>query len=187
MVELVHVNTALRAIIFTALLIVYTVMYLKPALNQYAKNDKTIAQKRENITQPESPVLVLCPDPPFKKSYFRQFDKNKTIGAERFFWVNSPSWKMVEKYNSTAMNIYMNMSYQLGVDWDINLSYVNQLQVETHNYGDNLNTNRRVEVIPIRTIFHGLLQNQIIKSIAIESRLFNFLCQQFHSRCRQIG
>ena len=155
MVELVHVNTALRAILFATLLIVYSVMYLKPALNQYAKKDKTIAQKRENITQPESPVLVLCPDPPFKKSYFRQFGKNKTTGAERFFWVVPPSWKMVENYNSTAMNIYMNMSYQLGLDWNIYLS-VNQLQVGTHNYVDNLNTIRRIELIPIRTIFHGL-------------------------------
>ena len=157
MVELVHIQTALRVIIFTALLIVYSVMYLEPALNQYGKKDKTIAQKRENITQPESPVIVLCPDPPFKKSYFRQFGKNKTTGSERFFWIwdSSSQLPMVENYNSTAMDIYMNMSYQLGLDWNIYLS-VNQLQVGTHNYVDNLNTIRRIELIPIRTIFHGL-------------------------------
>ena len=98
-------------------------MYLEPALNQYGKKDKTIAQKRENITQPESPVIVLCPDPPFKKSYFRQFGKNKTTGSERFFWIwdSSSQLPMVENYNSTAMDIYMNMSYQLGLDWNISL------------------------------------------------------------------
>ena len=121
MVELVYVKTSLRAILFTALLIAYSVMYLEPALNQYSKKDKTIAQKREDVTHPESPVLVLCPDPPFKKSYFKQFGKNKTVGAERYFWINPTSWKMVENYPSTAMDIYMNMSYQLGLDWNISL------------------------------------------------------------------
>ena len=53
------------------------------------------------------------------------------------------------------MNIYMNMSYHLGVDWNIYLSYFNQLQVGTHSYVEN-NTTIRIEVIPIRTIFHGL-------------------------------
>ena len=122
MVKLVHVKKSLRAILFTALLIAYSVMYLEPALNQYSKKDKTIAQKREDVTHPESPVLVLCPDPPFKKSYFKQFGKNKTVGAERYFWIQGPtSWKMVENYPSTAMDIYMNMSYQLGLDWNISL------------------------------------------------------------------
>ena len=121
MVGLVHVKKALRAILFTALLIAYSVMYLEPALNQYSKKDKTIAQKREDVTHPESPVLVLCPDPPFKKSYFKQFGKNKTVGAERYFWITPTSWKMVENYPSTAMDIYMNMSYQLGLDWNISL------------------------------------------------------------------
>ena len=122
MVRLVHVKKALRAILFTALLIAYSVMYLEPALNQYSKKDKTIAQKREDVTHQESPVLVLCPDPPFKKSYFKQFGKNKTVGAERYFWIQGPtSWKMVENDPSTAMDIYMNMSYQLGLDWNISL------------------------------------------------------------------
>ena len=119
MVKLEHVKKALRAILFTALLIAYSVMYLEPALNQYSKKDKTIAQKREDITQPEPPVLVFCPDPPFKKSYFNKFGKNKTLGAERYFWITPTSWKMVENYPLTAMDIYMNMSYQLGLDWNI--------------------------------------------------------------------
>ena len=119
MVELVHVKTALRAILFTALLIVYSIMYMEPALVQYDKKDKTIAQKRENISRPESPVLVLCPNPPFKKSFFEQFKKNKHPGAEKFFWAVSSHWLMVENYPSTAMDLYMNMSYQLGLDWNI--------------------------------------------------------------------
>ena len=123
MVGLVHVKKALRAILFTALLIVYSLMYMEPALSQYGKKDKTIAQKRENIAQPESPVLALCPDPPFKKSFFKQFGENKIVGAERYFWSVDVHWKMLENYNFTAMDIYMNMSYQLGTDWNISLPF----------------------------------------------------------------
>ena len=124
MVGLVHVKKALRGILFTALLIVYTVMYMEPALVQYGRKDKTIAQKRENISQPESPVLVLCPDPPFKASFFKQFGLKKSPASEKYFWVMQMHWQMVENYTSTgstAMDIYMNMSYHLGTDWNISL------------------------------------------------------------------
>ena len=123
MVGLVHVKKALRGILFTALLIVYTVMYMEPALVQYGRKDKTIAQKRENISQPESPVLVLCPDPPFKASFFKQFGLKKSPASEKYFWVMQMHWQMVENYTSTAMNFYMNMSYQLGSDWNISLPF----------------------------------------------------------------
>ena len=129
MIEVVHVKTALRGILFTTLLIVYSSMYMEPALRQYGKKDKTIAQKRENIAQPESPVLVLCPDPPFKASFFEQFGEKKIIGAENFFWVVSPQWQMVANHPSTALDIYTNMSYQLGTDWNISLvSYLGSFQ-----------------------------------------------------------
>ena len=118
MIELAHVKTAFRATLFTGLLIIYSVTYMEPAVKQFAKKSKTITQKSEEITQPELPVLVLCPDPPFKKSFFKQFG-NKSLGAEKYFWSFDVHWKMLENYNSTAMDVYMNMSYQLGLDWNI--------------------------------------------------------------------
>ena len=96
-------------------------MYMEPALKTYGKKSTTISQKSENLTQLDLPVLVLCPDPPFKKSFFKQFGKNKTIGAERFFWSWEAHWKMLENYNFTAIDAYMSMSYQLGLDWNISL------------------------------------------------------------------
>ena len=121
MVELVHVKTVSRAILFTSLLIVYSVIYMEPALQTYGKKSTTISQKRENINQPEPPVLVLCPDPPFKKSFFKQFGKNNTMAANRYFWSHYVHWQMLENYNYMAMDVYMNMSYQLGLDWNISL------------------------------------------------------------------
>ena len=123
MVELVHVKTVLRSVLFTVLLIVYSVMYMEPALRLYGKKDKTVAQKREIITHRESPVLVLCPDPPFKKSFFKQFGKNKSMGVEKYFWSFNVHRPMVEHYYSTAMDVYMNMSYQLGLEWNISVPH----------------------------------------------------------------
>ena len=124
MIEAVHVKTALRGILFTALIIVYYIMYMEPALGQYEKKSTTIAQKRENLTQIEMPVLVLCPDPPFKKSFFKQFGKKKNLGAERYFWSFDIHMQMLENYNSSAMDVYMNMSYHLGLDWQISASKI---------------------------------------------------------------
>ena len=124
MVEVVHVKTALRAILFTALLIVYSMMYMQPALEQYQKKSTTIAQKRENVAQLETPVLVLCPDPPFKKSFFKQFGKKKSLGAERYFWSFDLYKALLENYNSTAMDVYEKMSYHLGLDWQISVSKI---------------------------------------------------------------
>ena len=123
MVELMHVKTVLRVILFTGLLIVYSVMYMKPALKTYGKKSTTISQKSESLTQLDLPVLVLCPDPPFKKSFFKQFGKNKSMGVEKYFWSFNVHRPMVEHYYSTAMDVYMNMSYQLGLDWNISVPH----------------------------------------------------------------
>ena len=163
MVELVHVKTVLRAMLFIGLLIIYSVMYMEPALKTFGKKSTTISQKREKISQLESPVIVFCPDPPFKKSFFKQFGKNKSMGVEKYFWSFDVHWPMVENYYSTAMDVYMNMSYQLGLDWNISVPhYENKtlgfvsLQVGIHNYVDYYGTNRQIETIPIRTKTQGL-------------------------------
>ena len=165
MVELMHVKTVLRVILFTGLLIVYSVMYMEPALKTYGRKSTTISQKSEilNLTQLDLPVLVLCPDPPFKKSFFKQFGKNKSMGVEKYFWSFDVHWPMVENYYSIAMDVYMNMSYQLGLDWNISVPhYENKtlgfvsLQVGMHNYVDYYGTNRQIETIPIRTKTQGL-------------------------------
>ena len=132
--------------------------------NVYETSTKNIWQEEYNhftktrkISQPESPVLVFCPDPPFKKSFFKQFGKNKSMGVEKYFWSFDVHWPIVENYYSTAM------SYQLGFDWNISVPhYENKtlgflpLQVGMRNYVDYYGTNRQIETIPIRTKTQGL-------------------------------
>ena len=125
MVERGHVWTILKAVLFGILLIIYYFAYMEPALVQYGKKRTTIAQMREDIDEFESPIFVACPDPPFKASFFRNNGVNETSGAVKYFW-SVPMYKnLLKNNNSTDMDIYMNMTYQLGLDWQIYIGDMN--------------------------------------------------------------
>ena len=99
-------------------------MFMEKALEQYSNKRTTIAQMQEEITEPVSPIFVICPDPPFKKSYFSEIGMNNT-GAERYFWVLPIHEHQIFGNNSPeASNTFKNMSYKLGTDWQINLFHV---------------------------------------------------------------
>ena len=44
---------------------------MKDAWNQYTKKSTTFAEAQINKTKMDAPVLVLCPDPPYKPSFFK--------------------------------------------------------------------------------------------------------------------
>ena len=122
MVERGLVKNILRATFFGILIIAYIFLYMEPALKQYLKRSKTIAQSREINDKPqEPPVLIVCPYPPFKASFFKDHGMGKSTGAEKYFWKLEIHWKMFQNSSQTAMDIYMNMSYKLGMDWHIHL------------------------------------------------------------------
>ena len=100
---------------------------MEQALKQYSKKSTTIGQMREDIVDFKSPTYVACVDPPFKASFFISNGVNKTNGAEKYFWKVPMNQKFLENTTYSAMDIYMNMSYQLGLDWKINLMYLNGL------------------------------------------------------------
>ena len=121
MVERGQVKKILRVVLFCILLIVYYVMYMHTALKEYYKykESTTMAQTRENKSHLNSPVFVACPNPPFKTSFFREIGFNKSGSIDRFLWV-SPYWQnKFRNTTSTAEVMYMNMSYHLGLDWQI--------------------------------------------------------------------
>ena len=100
---------------------------MEQALEQYGKKSTTIGQMRQNISDFKSPIYVACVDPPFKKSFFRNNGVSETSGAIKYFWMFSPYQKLLENTTYSAMDNYMNMTYQLGSDWNINLLYLNGL------------------------------------------------------------
>ena len=121
MVERGLVKNILRATFFGILIIAYIFLYMEPALKQYLKRSKTIAQSREINDKPQKPpVLILCPYPPFKTSFFHDHGMNKSIGAEKYFWKLPQHWETFKNSSHTAMDIYMNMSYKLGMDCTAN-------------------------------------------------------------------
>ena len=96
-------------------------MYMRIALEQYDKykESTSMVQTRENTSHLNPPVFVACPDPPFKTSFFREHGLNKSSAIERYFWLN-PLWQnRFGNISSTAAEMYMNMSYHLGLDWQI--------------------------------------------------------------------
>ena len=111
----------MRAVLFSILLIVYYLMYMHTALEQYYKykESTSMAQTRENTSHLNPPVFVACPDPPFKTSFFREHGINKSSAIERYFWAD-PFWQnRFGNISSSAAEMYMNMSYHLGSDWQI--------------------------------------------------------------------
>ena len=102
---------------------------MEQALEQYGKKSTTIGQMRQNINISDfnSPIYVACVDPPFKESFFINNGVSETSGATKYFWMIPGYQKLLENTTYSAMDIYMNMTYQLGSDWDINLVYINGL------------------------------------------------------------
>ena len=133
MFERGHVWTFLKAVLFCILLIIYYFTYMEEALEQYGKKSTTIGQMRQDMDEIKSPIYVACPDPPFKTSFFKNNGVNETSGAVKYFWVVLQVYqKLLENITYSAMDIYMNMTYQLGSDWNIDLIFPNGLVYMSH-------------------------------------------------------
>ena len=152
-----------RATLFGILMIAYCFLYMEPALKQYLKRSKTIAQTRANRNQPQSsPVLIVCPYPPFKTSFFKDHGLDG-VGAEKYFWKLPQHWKKFENSSDKAMDIYMNMSYKLEVDWQMHFYHwdstsfsSNAYQISKLDEGKHKYFGQDIEMRPVRTVLQGL-------------------------------
>ena len=100
---------------------------MEQALEQYGKKSTTIGQMRQNIKKFKSPIYVACVDPPFKASFFKNNGVNETSGGVKYFWTVKAYQTWLENTTKSAMDIYMDMTYQLGLDWHISLIHQNGL------------------------------------------------------------
>ena len=91
-----------------------------PTWNDFFKGRTTIAQSQE-VADPQDPVLVICPNPPFKPSFF----KEQGIGFDANFWkLSDPRFISIRSKLETdlsMMNLFKNMSYKLETDWNISI------------------------------------------------------------------
>ena len=97
---------------------------MKDALHQFIKGSTTIVQ-RQIPNEPEPPVLIACPDPPFKISFFENHGLNEEE-SNRLYWIFHRYLKNVFpntyssfKNYSSKLDLYMDMSFELGIDWKI--------------------------------------------------------------------
>ena len=111
-----HSKVILRGILFISLLTIFVSLYLESALKDFAKARTTIAQSQE-VVNPDQPILVACPDPPFKPSFF----KEQGIGFDSYFLVKPSETRDKLEKGSSMMNVFMNMSYKPGIDWNISI------------------------------------------------------------------
>ena len=89
---------------------------MKSALTEFFKRRTSIAQSQE-LVDPDDPVLVACPYPPFKPSFF----KEQGIGFNSYFWVKPTETRDRLEKGTSMMNVFKNMSYKPGIDWNISI------------------------------------------------------------------
>ena len=89
-------------------------MYMKTAIEQFSKGSTTISQTPKDLSKLEPPIFILCPDPPFKPSFFKNHGV-RSLGVEKWFWFQKYFYKGFQ--NHSALDLYMKMSHQYGTDW----------------------------------------------------------------------
>ena len=78
-----------------------------------------MAESIKQAKELDYPILVFCPVPGFKPSFFEEMKhKKKYPGVEKFIWKFKYHTRLLENASS-ILDEYENMSFELGVDWDI--------------------------------------------------------------------
>ena len=92
------------------------------ALSQYYEERTTMAESIKPDNQHEYPVLIFCPEPGFKPSFFNKIKRTaKTASIEKYIWKFAWQKKVLLENVSSLPDVYKNMSYELGKDWKIYL------------------------------------------------------------------
>ena len=59
-----------RVVLYLILLALFGIIYAKDAFILYISDSTSFSQRQEGIELHEPPVLILCPEPAFKPSFF---------------------------------------------------------------------------------------------------------------------
>ena len=91
------------------------------ALDQYYEGRTTMAESIKLNNQLDYPVLIFCPDPGFKPSFFQEIKKTgqPVTSIEKYIWKFGWHKEMLLKNVSSIPEVYSNMSYKLSENWNI--------------------------------------------------------------------
>ena len=101
------------------------------SLSQYYEKRTTMAESIKPDNEQVYPVLVFCPDPGFKPSFFKKI-KHKAPSIEKYIWQLAWHKKLLLENVSSIPEVYKNMSYILGEDWNISLLPYSVMHLEKY-------------------------------------------------------
>ena len=111
----------LKCTSYGILVVLFYVFYMKDSLDKYKKGITTMGERQVEIGFDKKrlcPIVIICPQPGFKTSYF---DELKIYsGMKKFLW-KKPSYKYMKPIENDSVSAYDNMSYKLGIDWNIHV------------------------------------------------------------------
>ena len=116
------IKFSVKTLLFLILLILYYVFYMQIALDQYKEGRTTMAESIKINNELDYPILVFCPEPGFKPSFFKDVkDEVQAIGIDRYIWEIGSQKQFLLSNVSSIPEVYKNMSYVLGENWKIHL------------------------------------------------------------------
>ena len=114
------IEFCVKTLLFLILLILYYVFYMQIALDQYNEGRTTMAESIKPDNELEYPVLIFCPEPGFKPSFFKDFKNEVQVtGIDRYIWEIGSQKKSLLSNVSSIPEVYKNMSYVLEENWEI--------------------------------------------------------------------
>ena len=114
------IEFSVKTLLYLILLILYYVFYMKIALDQYDEGRTTMAESIKINNELDYPVLIFCPEPGFKRSFFKDVeDKVQATGIDRYIWEIGRQKEFLLSNVSSIPKVYKNMSYTLEENWRI--------------------------------------------------------------------
>ena len=105
-----------RLALYLTLMALFGIIYAKDAFRLYMTNSASYGQRQESIEIHEPPVLILCPEPAFKPSFFLDYEPF----AESFFWGTDSKYRQGISNETSMLDVYANMSWQFF--WQFSIS-----------------------------------------------------------------
>ena len=79
-----------------------------------------MAESIKQVNQLDYPVLIFCPEPGFKPSFFKEIKRTaETLYIEKYIWKRGWQKKILLENVSSIPDVYENMSFKFGKNWKI--------------------------------------------------------------------
>ena len=132
------IELSLKSLLFLILLLLYYFFYMDNALSQYYEKRTTMAESIRQEDQLDYPVLIFCPEPGFKPSFFEDIKRiAEATSIEKYIWKFVWHKKRLLENVSSIPEVYKNMSYALGEDWNISLLPYSAMQSDKYSYREH--------------------------------------------------